>query len=130
MEGIGRAFRDDCAPHSIEAIARVAAWAPRRRIRGAALVRSVARARRAAPARQHDARAQSRLSPEHARALCRPRARRQRIVRLMFAEMKRYVRFEAADEEALRALAPSVAPHFRRLADEFYQRIQLHEGAL
>lgn len=44
-------------------------------------------------------------------------------------EMKRYVRFGPDDESALRALAPHAAPHFRRIADEVYQRLQEHEEA-
>src|SRR5437763_5349648 len=43
--------------------------------------------------------------------------------------MKRYVSFGAEDEAVLRALAPHAAPHFRRIADEFYQRLEQHDEA-
>jgi PAS domain S-box-containing protein len=46
-----------------------------------------------------------------------------------FAEMKRYMRFGPEDEAALRALAPLARPHFARIADEFYQRLDEHEEA-
>ena len=46
-----------------------------------------------------------------------------------FDEMKRYVRFEVADEEALRELAPRAAPHFESLTREFYDRLREHEEA-
>src|SRR5262249_16344656 len=46
-----------------------------------------------------------------------------------FAEMKRYVQFGGEDETALRALGPHAAPHFRRIADEFYQQIEQHADA-
>jgi PAS domain S-box-containing protein len=49
---------------------------------------------------------------------------------LMFEEMKRYVRFEAGDQAALRDIAPSVRPHFRRIAEEFYQRLEEHPDAV
>jgi signal transduction histidine kinase len=44
-------------------------------------------------------------------------------------ELKRYVRFDDADGEALRRLAPHAAPHFGRIVAEFYQRISEHPGA-
>jgi PAS domain S-box-containing protein len=47
----------------------------------------------------------------------------------VFEELKRYVRFEAGDESALRALAPHAAPHFSRIVDEFYARIEEHSEA-
>ncbi len=47
----------------------------------------------------------------------------------VFDELKRYVRFEAADEAALRGLAPIAAPHFARIAQEFYQRLAEHPNA-
>jgi len=46
-----------------------------------------------------------------------------------FEELKRYVRFDAGDAEALRALEPVAAPHFVRIAREFYERIREHEDA-
>ena len=47
----------------------------------------------------------------------------------LFAELKRYVEWSEADEGALRALHPVVAPEFVRIADVFYQRILDHDGA-
>jgi PAS domain S-box-containing protein len=46
-----------------------------------------------------------------------------------FAEMERYVGFDAADEDALRLLHPAAAPHFRRISDEFYERLARHPAA-
>ncbi len=47
----------------------------------------------------------------------------------VFAELKRYVGFAAADEAALRALHPLLAPFFPRIAEVFYDRILTHEEA-
>jgi signal transduction histidine kinase len=47
----------------------------------------------------------------------------------LFDELKRYVGFDAADEEMLRALHPAAAPEFVRIADIFYQRILDHAEA-
>lgn len=47
----------------------------------------------------------------------------------MFEEIKRYVGFGAADEQALRALHPSAQPHFQAIAEAFYDRILSHEGS-
>lgn len=47
----------------------------------------------------------------------------------LFEELKRYVRFGPADEEALRALYLVLQPDFRRIADVFYERILSHEQA-
>jgi PAS domain S-box-containing protein len=47
----------------------------------------------------------------------------------LFAEMKRYVRFTEADEQALSALLPTLAPHLDRIAIQFYERIREHERA-
>ena len=47
----------------------------------------------------------------------------------LMAEMRRYLRFGAADEEALRALGPHLEPHRRRITEEFYDRVREHEGA-
>ncbi|MFO0761336.1 MAG: protoglobin domain-containing protein [Byssovorax sp.] len=47
----------------------------------------------------------------------------------LFEEMKRYIRFEPEDEARIAALRPLVAPHFPRIADEFYDRIREHEEA-
>jgi PAS domain S-box-containing protein len=46
-----------------------------------------------------------------------------------FEELKRYVRFGATDESALRGLASSAAPHFLRISEEFYARLDEHEEA-
>ena len=46
-----------------------------------------------------------------------------------FEELKRYVRFDAGDAEALHAFRPIAAPHFVRIAREFYERIREHEEA-
>jgi two-component system sensor histidine kinase HydH len=47
----------------------------------------------------------------------------------LFDEMKRYVRFEPADEAALRSLAPRAEPHFERIVDVFYTRLLEHDRA-
>src|ERR1700754_699576 len=47
----------------------------------------------------------------------------------VFDELRRYARFEAADEANLRAFAPTVAPHFARIVDELYARSLEHETA-
>ncbi|HRI68050.1 MAG TPA: protoglobin domain-containing protein [Polyangium sp.] len=47
----------------------------------------------------------------------------------VFSELLRYVRFSSKDEGLLRALRPRAAPHFDRIASEFYERIREHEGA-
>jgi PAS domain S-box-containing protein len=44
-------------------------------------------------------------------------------------DMTRYVRFTAADEALLRAFHAIAAPHFPRIAQEFYDRIREHEEA-
>jgi signal transduction histidine kinase len=44
-------------------------------------------------------------------------------------EIRSYVRFGPADEEALRSLRDIVRPAFPRIVDEFYDRILEHEGA-
>lgn len=46
-----------------------------------------------------------------------------------FEELKRYVRFCDADARALVAFRPIAAPHFVRIAREFYERIREHEDA-
>ena len=48
----------------------------------------------------------------------------------LFVEMRRYVRFGPEDEAALRGLHPHAAPHFRRLAEEWYARLEEHPEAL
>ena len=48
----------------------------------------------------------------------------------LFEELKRYVGFGPADEQALRALYPLAQPHFRRISEVFYQRILEHEGRI
>src|SRR3954469_22224969 len=57
----------------------------------------------------------------------------------IFAELKRYVGFDAADAAALRGLLAAAAPlvgvlavpepHFERISILFYDRILAHEGA-
>ncbi|WP_041449138.1 sensor histidine kinase [Anaeromyxobacter sp. Fw109-5] len=47
----------------------------------------------------------------------------------VFEELKRYVGWGDGDERALRSLHGAAAPHFPRLAEEFYDRILGHEGA-
>jgi PAS domain S-box-containing protein len=44
-------------------------------------------------------------------------------------EMKRYVRLDDRDAQMLRAFRPVAAPHFDRIAREFYERIREHEDA-
>ncbi len=44
-------------------------------------------------------------------------------------EIKRYVGFGPDDEASLHALAPRLAPHFARIADDFYDHILKHPGA-
>src|SRR4051812_549676 len=44
-------------------------------------------------------------------------------------ELLRYVRFTSNDTELLRVFRPHAAPHFERIATEFYDRIREHEGA-
>ncbi|WP_437671101.1 protoglobin domain-containing protein [Sorangium sp. So ce131] len=47
----------------------------------------------------------------------------------LFEEIKRYVRFGEEDARWLAALRAHAAPHFPRIADEFYDRIREHEDA-
>jgi len=51
------------------------------------------------------------------------------VVETRFAEIKRYVRWTEEDAQALRAFGEVAAPHFQRVADEFYDRIREHEEA-
>jgi signal transduction histidine kinase len=51
------------------------------------------------------------------------------VAETLFEELKRYVGFGPADEQALRALHPLAQPHFRGISEVFYQRILEHEGA-
>jgi len=44
-------------------------------------------------------------------------------------EIKRYVGFDGADGERLRAMGPRVAPHAEAVSGEFYARIVAHPGA-
>jgi hypothetical protein len=46
-----------------------------------------------------------------------------------FVELKRYVRFGADDEAALRRLCRFAAPEFHRIAEEFYERLDEHQRA-
>ena len=47
----------------------------------------------------------------------------------LFEELKRYVGFGPADEQALLRLGPRLASEFPRIVDVFYERLQAHEGA-
>ncbi|AKJ04613.1 Flagellar sensor histidine kinase FleS [Archangium gephyra] len=47
----------------------------------------------------------------------------------MFEELKRYVRFEVEDEQALRALHELARHEFPAISEVFYDRILQHEGA-
>jgi two-component system, NtrC family, sensor histidine kinase HydH len=47
----------------------------------------------------------------------------------LFEELKRYVKFGPADEDALRTLHPIAKPQFERISEAFYQRILEHEDA-
>jgi len=47
----------------------------------------------------------------------------------LFEELKRYVAFGPADEEALRGFHPVARPHFERISETFYARILEHEQA-
>jgi signal transduction histidine kinase len=47
----------------------------------------------------------------------------------LFEELKRYVAFGPADEQALRELHPVARPHFIRISEVFYDRILQHEAA-
>lgn len=44
-------------------------------------------------------------------------------------ELKRYIRFTDEDARRLAGFAHHAAPHFRRIAQEFYERIREHEDA-
>ena len=46
-----------------------------------------------------------------------------------FEELKRYVDFSRADADLLRSFHGVAAPHFERIAQEFYDRIRHHEDA-
>lgn len=47
----------------------------------------------------------------------------------LFQEMKRYVRFTTEDGDALSAFREHAAPHFPRIAEQFYDRIREHDEA-
>jgi len=47
----------------------------------------------------------------------------------IFDELKHYVGFATADEQALHLLHPVARPHFERISELFYQRILEHEPA-
>ncbi len=47
----------------------------------------------------------------------------------LFEELKRYVAFDAADEQTLRGFHPLAQPHFAAISQVFYDRILSHEGA-
>ena len=46
-----------------------------------------------------------------------------------FDELKRYVGFSPTDADALHSFAAVLAPHFPRVAAEFYERVRHHEEA-
>ncbi|MGD8858457.1 MAG: protoglobin domain-containing protein [Myxococcales bacterium] len=48
----------------------------------------------------------------------------------LFDEMKRYVGFGGDDEALLRDAGPLLEPHFARVVDDFYGRVERHPGAL
>lgn len=50
-------------------------------------------------------------------------------VETLFGELKRYVGFSDEDAAALREAAPTVRPHFARLAQIFFDRTRAHESA-
>ncbi len=54
---------------------------------------------------------------------------RRAMAETVLEELKRYVGFGAADENALRALHAIAEPHFERISGVFYDRILAHEGA-
>jgi PAS domain S-box-containing protein len=56
-------------------------------------------------------------------------AKRPGMSESLFDELKRYVRFGAEDERALRAFSPIAKSHYARIADEFYARLREHEHA-
>jgi PAS domain S-box-containing protein len=58
-----------------------------------------------------------------------PFAREPAMTETRFDELKRYVRFTGDDGRALLAFRPAAAPHFVRIAREFYERIREHEEA-
>ena len=58
-----------------------------------------------------------------------PNANRSPVSETLFEELKRYVGFDAADESALRAAHPVLAPYFKDASEVFYARILEHEGA-
>ena len=47
----------------------------------------------------------------------------------LFEEIKRYARFGLADSAALARFAAVAAPHYERIAAEFYERVREHEDA-
>jgi two-component system sensor histidine kinase HydH len=47
----------------------------------------------------------------------------------IFAELRRYVRFDAADETTLRAFEPVAARHFEQIVEKFYGRVAKHDEA-
>jgi PAS domain S-box-containing protein len=57
------------------------------------------------------------------------RAMGEEHVETRFEELKRYVAFTEEDARLLARLRPVAAPHFPRIAQEFYERIREHEDA-
>jgi PAS domain S-box-containing protein len=51
------------------------------------------------------------------------------VAETLFEEMKRYVRWTDADADLLHELGRIGRPSFRRIAEEFYERIREHEDA-
>jgi PAS domain S-box-containing protein len=66
-------------------------------------------------------------APEH--GACNGCPKRRANVENLFEELKRYVRFDHADEAALRAWASHAEPHFRSITDTFYEHIDAHPPA-
>ncbi|MGO8993167.1 MAG: protoglobin family protein, partial [Polyangiaceae bacterium] len=56
-------------------------------------------------------------------------ARQRWRLETRFQELKRYVAFTEGDALLLAALEPHAAPHFARIAQEFYDKIREHEDA-
>jgi PAS domain S-box-containing protein len=48
----------------------------------------------------------------------------------LFEELKRYVRFEAADEASVRAFQATAADHFDAIVEQFYEHVLPHRDAM
>jgi len=51
------------------------------------------------------------------------------VAETLFEEIKRYTRFDAQDERALRSFVSHAQPHFPEVTERFYDRIREHAGA-